>query len=99
MSGGPRLSGSLTADGFASLKELTPRYLPEIPSAAAFAYRDRLWYSRTDARAGSGGYELGIGMHFGMSFDQFVYWPSEAYPDRMSPGNAVRVGKWAYVHD
>jgi hypothetical protein len=81
-----------------SLNELKPRYLKEIPQIRTLAYGGISYY-QADSRPGSGGYELVMGMEYGMAFDNFVYWPSERYPSQMSPGGTVPVGKWAYVHD
>jgi hypothetical protein len=81
-----------------SLAALVPRHLSKIPFSGAFAYPE-LWYVRDGAHPASGGFELSISMHHGMSFDYLVYWPSETYPDTLPTGPVVSLGRWAYVLD
>jgi hypothetical protein len=45
------------------------------------------------------GYQLTISCSVGMSFDQFVYWPSRNYPSHMYGGVVERIGDWAYIHE
>lgn len=81
-----------------SLKDLTAPFLRKEAAPGLLAY-PTYEYLRAGANPASGGYELIVSMPHGGSADMLVYWPSETYPDKLPPGNVVRVHRWAYVRD
>jgi hypothetical protein len=47
-----------------------------------------------------GGYELRVDCPSGfLNWDQFIYWPSERYPDELGGNGIERVRTWAYIHE
>ena len=82
-----------------SLEELTPKYLPDIPSAVVSHRvqdaRDRWWYRREH----DGPYTLwATAMHWVSSFDAIVYRPSRLYPPWWRERSwCIDVDGWIYV--
>lgn len=81
-----------------SLQDLVPLFLEKEAKPAMLAY-PAYEYLRAGANPASGGYELIVSMPHGASADMLVYWPSEAYPAKLPPGDVARLHRWAYVRD
>lgn len=78
--------------------DLVPRYLAAMPdrlpplelvigSEAKRVYHGNDWVLRASVPSG------------GINFDQFMFFPNGAYPDRDYGGLIERIGRWAYVHE
>lgn len=86
----------------ATLRKLVPEFLLKVPRTGMKAY-PRYEYvtgknSRTfDLRGNTWG--LYVSTSFGLSFDIFMYLPTQNYPSKGYEGTLERVGKWAYVHE
>jgi len=90
-----------------NLHDLVPAYLEAIPSTGLMAYPDfryrkgaeniKATYHLQDREDLMVTWELMIDCPRGLSFDKFVYWPEENYPETIPSYRVDRIGKWAYL--
>ena len=85
----------------ATLQELVPRYLPEVPVTGMATYPsydlltgedaevwfDNPWVLRVHTGRG------------GINFDEFLYFPLQNYPQKVGGDRFERLGGWAYLHE
>ena len=84
-----------------ALADLVPGYLATVPGTGIGAYPD-YDYSMGERAQGTYGDRWALSVFTpagGISFDQFYYVPSRAYPEYGLGGFIERVGDWAYVHE
>jgi hypothetical protein len=87
----------------ASLDELTPNLISNIPRTGMVGYPD-FYYHKSDGNRtlidGNAEYELGIECPSGgLNWDRFFFWPDQDYPPFIYGGDIERIGNWAYVHE
>ena len=76
-----------------SLESLVPRWLPELPQRlppleiTVPGYEDNTWMLRASVPSGF------------INFDEFVYLPSQNYPEQGWGGSLQRLGRWVYLHE
>jgi len=85
----------------ASLQSLVPEFLAVVPRTGMGAYPDYRYVVGEEAqRFGSNPWALYVSTPSGgISFDKFLYFPSQNYPDKGFGGRLERIGDWAYVHE
>jgi hypothetical protein len=81
-----------------SLDNLVPAYLHSVPIPGPIAY-PRFKYSRASSTTPYRGYELAVPMLHGGSGDRLIYWPNQAYPQRIYSGEVDVRGTWAYISE
>lgn len=81
------------------LAELTPRYLPSVPTTGMPAYPEYRYSTDADRWDGNPWVVYVNCSSGGINFDMFVYFPRQNYPRRGYGGSLSRIGKWAYVHE
>lgn len=85
----------------ATLEDLVPSFLAEVPGTGMGAYPDFRYMSGEEA-ASYGGNPWVLTVFTpsgGINFDQFMYFPLQNYPDKGFGGWLQRVNDWAYVHE
>lgn len=85
----------------ASLANLVPEYLPEIPRTGMAAYPDYKYKvcDVSDECEGNA-WVLSVPTPIGfLNWDEFVYYPSGNYPSTDVRGWLEPVRDWAYVHE
>jgi hypothetical protein len=81
----------------ATLQQLVPLYFAAIPAGLP----PLEIHSGPDIRKAYQGNEwiVSTSVTWIMSFDRFLYFPNQQYPERGYGGVLERVGRWAYVHE
>ena len=80
------------------LKELVPRYIPELPERVPSLYI----VDGAAAFEQYGGNEWALFAMVSTGFinwDKFIYYPNQLYPEFGHGGSIQRIGRWAYVHE
>jgi hypothetical protein len=82
----------------ARLQELVPAYISSIPSGLPPLLEIQ---TGPETRKGFNGNEwiLSASVSWLLSFDRFLYFPNQQYPQKGYGGTLERIGKWAYVHE
>jgi len=81
------------------LRELVPSYLQEVPGTGMSAYPE-FRYSTEPNQSDGNSWVVYVNCPYGgLSFDMFMYFPLQNYPERGYSGVLERVGEWAYVHE
>ena len=81
----------------ATLQHLVPAYIAAIP--------DRLppieiqWGPEIPKAYRGNEWILSASVAWLLSFDRFLYFPNQQYPERGYGGTLERIGRWAYVHE
>jgi hypothetical protein len=83
----------------ATLEELIPRYLADIPNTGLGAF-PVFEYTTEDTHGDGEPWSLRVPTSLGMvNWDMLLYLPSQRYPQYGYGGRLERVGDWAYVHE
>ncbi len=86
----------------ATLEDLVPDFLPEIPKTGMKAYPDYQYYVGKTARQWGGNpWMLIVSTPSApsFSFDRFVYFPRQDYSRDVYPYPLKRISDWAYCTD
>ncbi|MCC7292610.1 MAG: hypothetical protein IT449_11175 [Phycisphaerales bacterium] len=96
----------------ASLGELVPGYLPNVPTTGMKAYPRYVYRVAPEAKKPDpvstpqedplkeNRWSIWVPCSSGMlDFDAFTYWPLKNYPDTFGGASLERIGDWAYEHE
>lgn len=83
----------------ATLQDLVPNYLPEVPGTGMPSYPEYQYSTAPDQWDGNPWVVYVMCSSGFMNFDKFMYLPRQNYPRTGYGGALERVGEWAYVHE
>jgi hypothetical protein len=85
----------------ATLADLVPRYLSQVPTTGLGAYPDyHLLIGERAAEYENNPWVLTVDTPSGgINFDIMAYFPRQNYPDADDSGWWERIGEWAYLHE
>lgn len=86
----------------ATLADLIPDYLPEIPHTGMMAYPEYEYHSGKKSLEWYDGNPWVVTVETpsgGLNWDEMLYFPKQNYPKAGYGGDLERVGDWAYVHE